>query len=97
MFFVPLSTLFLISSIIRPQQSLNVFFIGIFISMLHLLADAPMEIIHADYLASEVDVKISRLNLVLDIITEKGGIEPYLLSCGLTVNQISKLKQKLLN
>lgn len=70
---------------------------GIFISMLHLLADTPMEIIHADYLASEVDVKISRLNLVLDIITEKGGIEPYLLSCGLTDNQISKLKQKLLN
>jgi protein tyrosine/serine phosphatase/predicted nucleotidyltransferase len=70
---------------------------GIFISMLHLLADTPMEIIYADYLASEVDVKISRLNLVLDIITEKGGIEPYLLSCGLTDNQISKLKQKLLN
>lgn len=70
---------------------------GIFISMLHLLADTPMEIIYADYLASEVDVRISRLNLVLDIITEKGGIEPYLLSCGLTDNQISKLKQKLLN
>jgi protein tyrosine/serine phosphatase/predicted nucleotidyltransferase len=70
---------------------------GIFITMLHLLADTPMEIIYADYLASEVDVKISRLNLVLNIITEKGGIEPYLLSCGLTDNQISKLKQKLLN
>ncbi len=70
---------------------------GIFISMLHLLADTPIEIIYADYLASEVDVKISRLNLVLDIITEKGGIEPYLLSCGLKTNQISKLKQKLLN
>lgn len=70
---------------------------GIFISMLHLLADTPMEIIYADYLASEVDVKISRLNLVLEIITEKGGIEPYLLYCGLTTNQISKLKQKLLN
>ena len=70
---------------------------GIFISMLHLLADTPMEIIYADYLASEVDVKISRLNLVLEIINEKGGIEPYLLSCGLTDNQISKLKQKLLN
>lgn len=70
---------------------------GIFISMIHLLADTPMEIIYADYLASEVDVKISRLNLVLDIINDKGGIEPYLLSCGLTTNQISKLKQKLLN
>jgi len=70
---------------------------GIFISMLHLLADTPIDIIYADYLASEVDVKLSRLNLVLDIIAEKGGIEPYLLSCGLTDKQISKLKQKLLN
>jgi len=70
---------------------------GILISMLHLLADTPIETIYADYLASEVDVKLSRLNLVLDIITEKGGIEPYLLSCGLTENQILKLKQKLLN
>jgi protein tyrosine/serine phosphatase/predicted nucleotidyltransferase len=70
---------------------------GIFISMLHLLANTPMETIYADYLASEVDVKISRLNIVLDIITEKGGIEAYLLSCGLTDNQILKLKQKLLN
>ncbi len=70
---------------------------GIFISLLHLLAETPMEIIYADYLASEVDVKLSRLNLVLDIIKAKGGIEPYLLSCGLTDNQILKLKQKLLN
>lgn len=70
---------------------------GIFISMLHLLADAPMEIIYADYLASEVDVKLSRLNLALDVINERGGIEPYLLSIGLSENQIYKLKQKLLN
>jgi len=70
---------------------------GIFISMLHLLADTPIEIINADYLASEVDVKLHRLNLALDIIKQKGGIQPYLLSCGLTVNQISQLRQKLLN
>lgn len=69
---------------------------GIFISMLHLLADTPIDIIYADYLASEVDVKISRLNLVLDIINEKGGIELYLNSCGLSEIHISKLKQKLL-
>ncbi len=70
---------------------------GIFISMLHLLAGTPMDVIYADYLASEVDVKLSRLNLVVDIINNKGGIEPYLLSCGLMDNQILKLKQKLLN
>lgn len=70
---------------------------GIFISLLHLLADTPIETINADYLASEVDVKLHRLNLVLDIIQEKGGIENYLQWCGLSGNQISQLKQKLLN
>ena len=70
---------------------------GIFISMLHLLADPPIEIINTDYLASEVDVKIHRLDLVLEIIKNMGGIEKYLLSCGLSANQISQLKQKLLN
>lgn len=70
---------------------------GVFISMLHLLADTPMETINADYLASEVDVNLNCLNLVLDIIKEKGGIEAYLLWCGLSTNQISQLKQKILN
>lgn len=70
---------------------------GIFISLLHLLADTPIETVYADYLASEVDVQLHRLNIVLDIVKEKGGIEPYLLWCGLSENQIIKLKQKLLN
>lgn len=70
---------------------------GIFISLLHLLVGAPIEIVYADYLASEVDVQLHRLNIVLDIVKEKGGIEAYLLWCGLSENQISKLKQKLLN
>jgi protein tyrosine/serine phosphatase len=70
---------------------------GIFISMLHLLAATPIETIYADFLASEVDVKLHRLNLVLDIIEQEGGIEKYLISCGLTQNQILILKQKLLN
>ncbi len=68
---------------------------GIFISMLYLLANTPLEIIYTDYLASEVDVKLSRLNLVLDIINEKGGIENYLLFCGITKHQIKLLKRRL--
>jgi len=70
---------------------------GIFISMLHLLAESPLEVIYADYLASEVDVKLSRLELVLNLINEKGGIVPYFLQCGLTQEQIQNLKSKLLN
>jgi predicted nucleotidyltransferase len=70
---------------------------GIFISMLHLLAESPLETIQADYLASEVDVNLNNLGLVLDIIKEHGGIEPYLLSCGISNSQILKLKQKLMH
>jgi len=70
---------------------------GIFISLLHLLVDTPMETIYADYLASEVDVKPCRLKIVLDIINEKGGIVPYLIDCGLQPTQIEQLKNKLLN
>jgi protein tyrosine/serine phosphatase len=70
---------------------------GIFISMLHLLSGAELEIVYNDYLATETDTKKEYLNIPLDIIKEKGGIEPYLIDCGLSANQISKLKQKLLN
>lgn len=69
---------------------------GIVITMLHLLAETPIETIYADYLASQVDVSVHLLNIVLDIIREKGGIEPYLHSCGLTEHQIIKLKHKIL-
>jgi protein tyrosine/serine phosphatase len=69
---------------------------GIFISLLHLLVDTPLETIYADYLASEVDVKPYRLEMVLNIINEKGGIVPYLIGCGLQQNQVEQLKHKLL-
>jgi hypothetical protein len=70
---------------------------GIFISMLHLLSATPIETIYADYLASEVDVQLNRLAIALDIIEQEGGIENYLISCGLTQNQILLLKQKIMN
>ena len=68
---------------------------GIFISMLHLLSNAPLNSIEADYLASEVDVKLHRLQLVLDIIKEHGGIVKYFQSCNLSNEQILKLKNQL--
>lgn len=70
---------------------------GIFISLLHLLVDSPLETIYADYLASEVDVKPYRLEIVLNIVKEKGGVVPYLIDCGLQQIQIEQLKNKLLN
>jgi len=70
---------------------------GIFISLLHLLVDTPLETIYEDYLASEVDVKPNRLEMVLNIVNEKGGIVQYLIDCGLQPTQIEQLKNKLLN
>jgi protein tyrosine/serine phosphatase len=70
---------------------------GIFISLLHLLVDSPLQTIYADYMASEVDVKPYRLEMVLNIINDKGGIIPYLIDCGLLPTQIEQLKNKLLN
>lgn len=69
---------------------------GIFVSLLHLLVDSPIETIYTDYLASEVDTKTYLLEVVLNIILEKGGIVPYLIECGLTETEIQKLKNKLL-
>ena len=68
---------------------------GILISLLHLLVGANMEIVYEDYLASEVDTEISKLNAALEVITNEGGIILYLLSCGLQQEEIMSLKEKL--
>lgn len=68
---------------------------GIFISLIHLLSGADYEIIKNDFMASEVDMKLHRLNIVLDVIENEGGIEKYLLSCGITELQIKAIKNKL--
>jgi hypothetical protein len=68
---------------------------GTLISLLHLLVGANMEVVYEDYLASEVDTEISKLNAALQIVTNEGGIIPYLLSCGLQQEEIMSLKEKL--
>lgn len=68
---------------------------GIFISLLHLLIETPLEIVYQDYLATESDTKAARLEMVLAIIEQQGGIDDYLLSCGLNDIQLKQLKNKL--
>lgn len=70
---------------------------GIVFSMIQLLLEAPTETMYTDYLASEMDVSLHKLNIALDVIKNEGGIQNYLLSCGLTENQISSIKKKLSN
>ncbi|MGB0522613.1 MAG: tyrosine-protein phosphatase [Flammeovirgaceae bacterium] len=69
---------------------------GIVITLLHLLIATPLDAIYADYLASEIDVKLSLINITLNIIDEEGGINAYLLNCGLSQLQIDQLKTILL-
>ncbi|MEN9302149.1 MAG: hypothetical protein RL264_578 [Bacteroidota bacterium] len=70
---------------------------GIIISILHLLVDTPLDVVYADYLASEIDTHPRKLKIVLEIIEKKGGVESYLINCGLTENQIEALKTKIIN
>ena len=70
---------------------------GILFSMLHLLLESSEENVTVDYLASEMDVTMDKLNIALDVIENQGGISDYLKSCGLTTDQISNLKDKLRN
>lgn len=68
---------------------------GIVVAMLALLAGAREQEIIQDYLASEQDTKVSLIRIVLDLIAQSGGIEPYLINCGLEEGEIQTLKQKL--
>lgn len=70
---------------------------GILFSMIQLLLKAPEENMYTDYLASEMDVSLHKLNIALKVIEKQGGIKNYLLSCGLTDGQISSIKNKLSN
>jgi len=68
---------------------------GVLVSLLHFLAQTPMEVVYNDYLTSEMDTKKEYLQVFLDIVKNTGGIEQYLLSCGLTNEKIIKLKRKI--
>jgi protein tyrosine/serine phosphatase/predicted nucleotidyltransferase len=70
---------------------------GILVTFLHLLSGADLEIAYTDYLATEMDTRKEYLDIVLDIVNEKGGIVPYLIECGLHETQIKQLKNKLLD
>ncbi len=70
---------------------------GFVITLFHLLSNANLQSINNDYLASEMDVDLKHLQILLNIIEQKGGIVPYLIDCGLQQTQVEQLKNKLLN
>lgn len=69
---------------------------GIIVILLHLLTDAPKQAILTDYLASELDSSEILFGIVWDEIQKQDGIQPYLLSCGLSAQQIESLKTHLM-
>jgi protein tyrosine/serine phosphatase/predicted nucleotidyltransferase len=69
---------------------------GCVISLIHLLANAPIEIIEEDYLASEMGTTVHLLHVFLDAVREQGGIQSFLNRCGLNDEEINVLRNKLL-
>jgi len=68
---------------------------GILVTLLHLVAGADQESTLSDYLASESDTYSYNLQIVLDIIEQEGGIERYLLNCGLSPEELDALKNRM--
>lgn len=68
---------------------------GIIITLFHLLSGASKETILLDYLASEMDTKEHYIQILLDLVSEKGGIIEYLKSCKISIEQIEVLKSKI--
>jgi len=70
---------------------------GFIITLLHLLSNASIQSIYNDYLASEMDVELKHLQIILEIIEQEGGIENYLKNCALSQYQINYLQNILCN
>lgn len=68
---------------------------GIISTLLHLLAGADEDVVFADYLASEMDTRKELLDIVMETINNHGGVESFLLDCGMRTSEIGKLKMLL--
>lgn len=68
---------------------------GIIAAILGLLVGENLENILQDYLASESDTSPELILIALDFISDKGGIENYLIEAGMTIQEIDAIKQKL--
>jgi predicted nucleotidyltransferase len=68
---------------------------GIIVSILHMLTGRTRSELMADYLASESDTVSGNLTIALDLIDKEGGVESYLLNCGLTKQEIDALRKRL--
>lgn len=68
---------------------------GCVIAIIELLVGESQETIRQDYLESEADTDLENLNAFLEIIEQEGGIEKFLLNCGINKERINHWKQHL--
>jgi predicted nucleotidyltransferase len=68
---------------------------GCLISLFYLLCGASEDELYLDYFASEADTKKYKIDTFLSEVKKYNTIEGYFLSCGLSENEVSKLKSKL--
>jgi hypothetical protein len=66
------------------------------ISLFYLLCGASEDELYLDYFASEADTKKYKIDTFLSEVKKYNTIEDYFLSCGLSENEVSKLKNKLM-
>jgi predicted nucleotidyltransferase len=69
---------------------------GCLISLFYLLCGASEDELYLDYFASEADTKKYKIDTFLSEVKKYNTIEDYFLSCGLSENEVSKLKNKLM-
>jgi adenylate kinase family enzyme len=69
---------------------------GCVIALLYLLCGATEEELYLDYFASESDTKKYKIDTFLAEVKKYASIEDYFISCGLPVEEINALKERIL-
>lgn len=69
---------------------------GILSLLLYLISGGDINLIKKDYYASEAGVKKHRLDMILKLLEEQGGYLKYLLSCGLSLDDIDLLRKRII-
>lgn len=68
---------------------------GALVAMLSLLLRADMKAVLADYYASEMDTREEKLMAFLEVINSYGGVEDFLLHCGVSKERVALWRQNL--
>lgn len=67
---------------------------GVFATLIHLLSRADEGMVMMDYQASEMDSVPEMLNVFLGCVESAGGVQPYLLDCGITPETLTAFQQR---